>query len=72
MYTVENFKTKKAVKEAIAAHKRGERHAVRVYQPGPFGGMEPMNGTVYLEGPHEYHKWYAQGTLENGELVSVK
>ena len=32
MYTVRNFKTKKALKEAVAA---GE--PVRCYNPGPFG-----------------------------------
>ena len=62
------FKTKKALKEAIAA---GER--VTVYQPGPFGGSEPREGRVFLEGPHypAAHTWYAQGTLQDGVLVKV-
>ena len=69
MYTVQNFKTKKELKEAVAAGK-----AVRVYQPGPFGGNKPSNGTVYLEGPHypEPHRWYAEAVLENGLVVKVK
>lgn len=69
MYTSQNFKTKKALREAIASGKR-----ITVYQPGPFGGNEPKDGTVFLEGPHypEPHKWYAQGTLKDGVLVSVK
>ena len=69
MYTVKNFKTKKALKEAVA---NGE--VVRVYQPGPFGGNEPRNGVVYLEGPHypEPHRWYAEATLENGIVVKVR
>ena len=69
MYTVINFKSKKALKEAIA---KGD--AVTIYQPGPFGGDVPKNGTVALEGPHypEAHKWYAQGTLVDGKLVKVK
>lgn len=69
MYTSINFKTKKALKEAIAAGKR-----VTVYQPGPFGGNVPQNGTVCLEGPHfpEPHKWYGQAVLENGIVVKVK
>lgn len=68
MYTTKNFKTKKALKEAVA---NGER--ITVYQPGPFGGNEPRNGKVCLEGPHypEPHKWYAEATLEDGVIVKV-
>ena len=68
MYTVKNFKSKKALKEAV---KMGE--IVTIYQPGPFGGNEPTNGTVSLEGPHypEPHRWYASATLENGRIVKV-
>lgn len=70
MYTVKNFKTKKALREAISA---GEQ--VRVYQPNNIFNKEiPVSGTVTLEGPHypEAHRWYAQGVLENGVLISVK
>ena len=69
MYTKTNYKTKKALKEAVTG---GER--VTIYQPGPFGGNEPDNGTVYLEGPHypEAHRWYAQAIVENGLVVKVK
>ena len=38
MYVEPNFKTKKALKEAVA---NGDR--VTVFQPGPFGGNEPEN-----------------------------
>lgn len=69
MYTHINFKNKKALKEAIA---KGEK--ITIFQPGPFGGNEPSNGTIYLEGPHypQPHKWYATATLENGLIVKVK
>lgn len=68
MYTDFNFKTKKALKEAVA---NGQK--VRVYQPGPFGGNEPRDGKVFLEGPHypEPHKWYAEATLKDGIIVKV-
>jgi hypothetical protein len=69
MYTTQNFKSKKQLKEAIAA---GE--VVTYFQPGPFGGNEPENGTIYLEGPHypEPHRWYAEAIAEDGQIVKVK
>lgn len=69
MYTSKDFNTKKALKEAIA---NGEK--ITVYQPGPFGGNEPTDGRVCIEGPHypKPHKWYAEAWLENGYVVKVK
>lgn len=69
MYTTINFKTKKALKEAI---KNGEK--VGIFQPGPFSSNEPKNGTIYIEGPHypEPHSWYAEATLKDGYIIKVK
>ena len=70
MYTTHNYKTKKALKQAISEGKK-----VAIFQPGPFvDGAETENGTCYLEGPHypEPHRWYAQGTLRDGYLIRVK
>jgi len=69
MYTTTNYKTKKAIKDAIAAGTK-----VTVYQPGYFGGNEPKDGSVVLEGPHypEPHKWYATATLKDGIVISIK
>ncbi len=69
MYTSRNFKTKKALKEAVKA---GEK--IGIYQPGPFGGNEPSNGRVTLEGPHypAPHSWYGQAEVKDGYIVSVK
>jgi hypothetical protein len=66
MYTTTNFKTKKALKEAV---KNGE--SVRVYSPGPFPC--PQNGEVSLEGPHfpEPHRWYATAVVVNGIIKKV-
>ena len=68
MYTSTNFKTKKALKEAVAMGRQ-----IGVFQPGPFGGNEPRNGRVSLEGPHypEPHKWYASAELKDGYVVKV-
>jgi hypothetical protein len=68
MYTTINFKTKKALKEAVAAGQ-----SITYFQPGPFGGNEPLDGTIFLEGPHypEPHKWYAQAVVANGRIVKV-
>lgn len=70
-YVSPNFKTKKALKEALAVGKH-----IDVYNPG-FGtslGTIPTDGPVYLEGPHypEPHKWYASGVMKDGKLVKVK
>ena len=69
MYVRPNFKTKKALKEAV---KEGKE--VTIFQPGPFGGNEPKMGTVAVEGPHypEPHKWYASVTVEDGFVTKVK
>lgn len=69
MYTDRNFKTKKALKEAVA---NGDE--VTFFQPGPFGGNVPTDGTIYLEGPHypAPHTWYAQATVKDGKIVKVR
>ena len=46
MYCTRNFKTKKALKEAVA---NGEQ--VEVYQPGGFFPSQ-TDGRVGIEGPH--------------------
>ena len=68
MYTHFNFKTKKALKEAVQSGKR-----VTYYQPGPFGGDPPQNGTITLEGPHypEPHKFYCQAEAKDGVIVRI-
>lgn len=68
-YTDKNFRTKKALKDALAAGAR-----VSVYSPGPFPCA--TDGKVTLEGPHypEPHRWYASATVKDGIIVpgSVK
>jgi len=70
MYTTKNFRTKKALKEAVA---NGEQ--ISVYQPNNiFNVPTPVNETVSVEGPHypEPHRWYASATVVNGYIVKVK
>lgn len=66
-YANVNFKTKKALKEAVA-----EGHQIGVFSPGPF--PVATDGKVALEGPHypAPHTWYAQAVLKDGIIVSVK
>jgi hypothetical protein len=47
---------------------------VHYYQPGPFGGNEPTDGTFCVEGPHypEPHRWYATCTAKNGVIIKVR
>ena len=67
MYTRPNFKTKKALKEAVAG---GEK--VTVFAPGL--GTPRYNGTETVEGPHypQPHTWYAQVIMLDGYVVKVK
>ena len=69
MYCDTNFRTKKALKEAVASGQ-----AVTVFQPGPFGSGDCSNGKFCVEGPHypEPHRWYASVQVKDGRIVSVK
>jgi hypothetical protein len=70
IYTDTNFKTKKALKEAVADGKE-----VTVFQPNNiFGNPTPKDGNITLEGPHypAPHSWYAQATLKDGLVIKVK
>jgi hypothetical protein len=86
MYTKKNFKTKKELKDAVAAYnlriaegKTNEQGVVwalgvEYFQPGPFGGNAQQNGTFCCEGPHypAPHSWYATCTAKDGVIVKVK
>ena len=67
LYTVKNYKTKKAIREAVQAGERGA-----VYQPG---GLVPVvSGKNAVEGPHypDAHTWYASAGIADGVIVSIK
>ncbi len=65
-YVNPNFKTKKALKEAVVA---GDH--VEVFSPGPFRCQE--NGRETIEGPHypKPHSWYASVEVKEGRVVKV-
>jgi hypothetical protein len=67
MYTTTNFKSKKALKEAVLAGTE-----VRLYAPGL--GKPVDNGTEYVCGPWypQPHVWYASVTVVNGVVKKVK
>lgn len=67
MYSSKNFKTKKALKEAVAS---GDK--ITVFAPGL--GTPKTNGTEFLEGPHypAPHTWYAQVEMKDGIIIKVK
>lgn len=66
-YVRPNFKSKKALKEAVAAGT-----PVYIFSPGPFGCK--LDGQEFVEGPHypEPHRWYAAVTVQDGRVVAVK
>lgn len=67
MYTTTNFKSKKALKEAVAAGQR-----VTLFAPGM--GAPKSDGIEFVEGPHypEPHRWYAQVVMQGGVVIKVK
>lgn len=67
MYTTTNFKSKKALKEAVLAGTE-----VRLYAPGM--GKPVDNGTESVCGPHypSAHSWYASVIVVNGRVTKVK
>ncbi len=69
MYVHPNFKTKKALREAVKA---GEH--VTVYQPGGvFGYKAQAREVLSVEGPYypEPHTWYARVRTEWGIVKEV-
>jgi len=68
-YTETNFKSKKALKDAL---KEGKK--VRCFNPVLGGDLSQFTGIVYLEGPHypQPHTWYGEATLENGIITKIK
>jgi hypothetical protein len=73
-YTTTDFKSKKALKEAVAKHAAGTGSPVRCYQPGLGPDLSSFNGEVTIEGPHfpKPHTFYASATLKDGVVVKVK
>lgn len=76
-YTVINFKTKKALKEAVKQYEydlKDPKQAIRCFQPGLGPDLSNFTGKVCLEGPHypAAHTWYAEAELVNGVVVKVK
>ena len=66
MYTVKNYKNKKALKDDVAAGVE-----VRLYAPGL--GEPKTDGIEFVEGPHypEPHKWYAKCVMQGGKVIKV-
>ena len=72
MYTEINYKSKKSLKEAVAAG-----IAVRIFQPNDIFGNPKVardySGSAGVEGPHYpcQHSWYATVTVVNGLVTKV-
>ena len=68
-YVQPNFKTKKAMKEALR-----EGESIIVFQPGGMFSLPAGPGDTTIEGPHfpEPHRWYAQVRYdEDNRVVKV-
>jgi len=75
-YTVTNFRTKKALKEAVGDYNfpNSAAPAIRCYNPGLGPDLSNFTGKICLEGPHypAAHTWYAEAELKDGIVVKVK
>lgn len=73
MYCTINYKSKKALKDAVNAGVKPS-----VFQPNDIFGnpkaSPDYSGTVCLSGPHypEPHRWYATVTIVAGVITKVK
>jgi len=67
MYTTKNFKTKKQLKEAVAAGQ-----IVTIYAPAI--GSPKTDGWETVEGPHypEPHRWAGKVFMVGGNVTKVK
>lgn len=67
MYTSQNFKSKKALREAVKAGQK-----ITIFAPGL--GTPVYNGIEYVEGPHypKPHTWYAEVVVKDGVIITVK
>lgn len=67
MYTEINFKTKKALKLAVA-----DNIGVTIFAPGL--GTAKRDGQECVEGPWypQAHTWYAEVTMKDGRIIAVK
>lgn len=74
-YTDTNFKTKKALKEAVKTSEVTVwSRAASLYGMGGNSAKESFTKPVkiYLEGPHypAPHTWYASAMIQNGIIMS--
>jgi hypothetical protein len=72
MYANSNPKSKKELRERVAAAIAAGRKGEPCHQPGPFGpGVR--DGEHVCEGPHypQPHRWYARVRVEGGLIVKV-
>ena len=67
MYTLIDFPTKKALREALKAGTE-----VTLFAPGL--GKPVMDGIETIEGPHypKPHTWYATVEVKDGKVIRVK
>lgn len=71
MYTNQNFRSKKAFKDAVAEGKQITIKDQSIFTPQD---LSKFSGRVAVSGPWypEPHKWYAEVDLKDGIVTKVK
>ena len=69
MHTYQNYQTKKAFKAAAT----GQPYETQLLEMSMFGVEAAPGKTIVVEGPNDYHRWYAQVQIGvDGIIARIK
>ena len=66
MHTHQNYKTKKAFKAAAT----GQPYDAHLLETSMFGAQAAPGRSIVVEGPNDYHRWYAQVEIGTDGIIA--